>query len=70
MGTATTFDVVSADAELLGVVIAPGLRLSADALISRAAQLSEVAFEAPPTVLGRNTIRRAIGLICGWREPG
>ncbi|MCO5183055.1 MAG: type III pantothenate kinase [Anaerolineae bacterium] len=67
MGTATTFDVVSADAELLGVVIAPGLRLSADALISRAAQLSEVAFEAPPTVLGRNTIHAVqSGLIYGY----
>lgn len=66
MGTATTFDVVSAESELLGVVIAPGLRLSADALINRAAQLSKVAFEAPPHVLGRNTIHAVqSGLIFG-----
>ena len=62
MGTATTFDVVlPADdrwvqPRLAGVVIATGLRLSADALAARAAQLSRVALEAPPQVMGRNTI--------------
>lgn len=67
MGTATTFDVVSADAELLGVVIAPGLRLAADVLAQRAAQLSRVALEAPPHVLGRNTVHAVqSGLIFGY----
>lgn len=67
MGTATTFDVVSAEAELLGVVIAPGLRLAADALAQRAAQLSRVALEAPPQVLGRNTTHAVqSGLIYGY----
>ncbi len=61
MGTATTFDVIlPADANwekprLAGVVIATGLRLSAEALAARAAQLSKVALQAPPQVLGRNT---------------
>ena len=41
MGTATTFDVISARGELLGVAIAPGLRLAADALVNRAAQLAQ-----------------------------
>lgn len=70
MGTATTFDVIgSADNRpaLLGVVIAPGLRLAADALASRAAQLSRVALEAPPQVMGRNTIHAVqSGLIFGY----
>lgn len=73
MGTATTFDVVSAElsdpgrAALLGVVIAPGLRLAADALASRAAQLSRVALAAPPQVLGRNTIHAVqSGLVFGY----
>lgn len=67
MGTATTFDVVSAQAELLGVVIAPGLRLAADVLTQRAAQLSRVALEAPPRVLGRNTAHAVqSGLIYGY----
>ena len=67
MGTATTFDVVSAAGELLGVVIAPGLRLAADALIDRAAQLSQVPLEAPPQATGRNTIHAMqSGLIFGY----
>lgn len=70
MGTATTFDVVEALGErpaLMGVVIAPGLRLAADALASRAAQLSRVALEAPPQVLGRNTTHAVqSGLVFGY----
>ncbi|MGB1252294.1 MAG: type III pantothenate kinase [Candidatus Promineifilaceae bacterium] len=67
MGTATTFDVVSAESELLGVVIAPGLRLAGDALAARAAQLSRVALQAPPQVLGKNTIHAVqSGLIFGY----
>jgi type III pantothenate kinase len=67
MGTATTFDVVSAAGELLGVVIAPGLRLAADALIDRAAQLSQVPLEAPPQATGRNTTHAMqSGLIFGY----
>ncbi len=70
MGTATTFDITSVVNErpaLLGVVIAPGLRLAADALASRAAQLSRVALEAPPQVIGRNTTHAVqSGLIFGY----
>lgn len=67
MGTATTFDVVSAAGELLGVAIAPGLRLAADALIDRAAQLSQVPLQAPPQATGRNTIHAMqSGLIFGY----
>lgn len=67
MGTATTFDVVSADGALLGVVIAPGLRLAAEALSGRAAQLSRVALESPPRVLGRNTVHAVqSGLVYGY----
>lgn len=67
MGTATTFDVVSAEDELVGVVIAPGLRVAADALTSRAAQLSGVALEAPPHAIGTNTIHAIqSGLVFGY----
>jgi type III pantothenate kinase len=57
MGTATTFDVISAAGELIGVAIAPGLQLATDALAERAAQLSRVALEAPPQAIGRNTVQ-------------
>lgn len=67
MGTATTLDVVSAEGALLGVIIAPGLDLAAEALTGRAAQLSRVALEAPPHVLGRNTVHAMqSGLIYGY----
>jgi len=67
MGTATKFDVVTAVGELIGGVIAPGLQLTADALTSRAAKLGQVALEAPPQAIGRNTIHAMqSGLILGY----
>lgn len=67
MGTATKLDVISARAEFLGGVIAPGLGLAADALARRAAKLSHVALEAPPTAIGRNTVHAMqSGLILGY----
>lgn len=55
-GTATTFDVLSADAEYLGGVIVPGLLISAESLAARAARLPRVDVRKPPKVIGRNTI--------------
>ncbi|MCA9977971.1 MAG: type III pantothenate kinase [Anaerolineales bacterium] len=67
MGTATKFDVVTAAGELVGGVIAPGLQLTADALASRAAKLGQVALEAPPQTIGRNTIHAIqSGLVFGY----
>ncbi len=67
MGTATTFDAISAEGDLLGVAIAPGLGLAAEALSSRAAQLGRVALEAPPHAIGRNTVHAMqSGLIFGY----
>ena len=67
MGTATSFDAVSAKGELLGVAIAPGLGLAAEALSNRAAQLGRVALEAPPNSIGKNTIHAMqSGLIFGY----
>lgn len=54
-GTATTFDCVSPKGEYLGGVIAPGIRISADALFARAARLPRVEIAKPPRVVGRNT---------------
>jgi len=67
MGTATTFDAVSKSGELLGVVIAPGLAVAADALSKRAAQLAHVPLSAPPSFIGKNTIHAMqSGLIFGY----
>ena len=55
MGTATKLDVVTSDGRFPGGVISPGLGITADALFSRAAKLSQVDLLQPPTVIGRNT---------------
>jgi len=55
-GTATTFDVVTADAEYIGGAIAPGLNISAEALFARAARLTRVDIKRPASVIGTNTI--------------
>jgi len=54
-GTAITYDVVSADGELLGAIISPGIEISLEALSERAARLPRVELEAPPELIGRNT---------------
>jgi type III pantothenate kinase len=54
-GTSTNFDVVSADGEYVGGVLAPGVEISMDALFARAARLFRVDFVAPPTVIAKTT---------------
>jgi type III pantothenate kinase len=75
-GTATSFDVVSANGEFLGGVIAPGLGISADALFSRAAKLARVNIKRPLKAIGTNTVNNLqsgifwgyIGLVDGILE--
>ena len=55
-GTATTYDVITDKAEFLGGVIAPGVRLSAEALWEKTARLPEVAIDKPEYVMGTDTI--------------
>jgi type III pantothenate kinase len=55
-GTATTFDVVDAEGNYRGNVIAPGINLSVEALYMAAAKLPRVAVEAPPSVIGGATV--------------
>jgi type III pantothenate kinase len=54
-GTSTNFDVLSAGNDYIGGVLAPGIRLAHDALVSRAAQLHKVDLLPPPQPIGRNT---------------
>ena len=55
-GTATTFDVVSAQGAFEGGVIAPGINLSMQALHQAAARLPRIAIEKPQRVLGKDTV--------------
>ncbi len=67
MGTATTFDVVSAKGEFLGGAIAPGLGISAEALFSRAARLPRIEIRKPAKVIGTGTVDNLqIGLYYGY----
>ncbi len=67
MGTATTFDVVSAKGEFLGGAIAPGLGISADALFTRAARLPRIDVKKPAKVIGTGTVDNIqIGLYYGY----
>ncbi len=66
-GTATTFDVISADGEYLGGAIVPGLEISLDALFARAARLSEIDIEFPERVIGKNTVESLrSGIVYGY----
>ena len=68
-GTATTFDVVSSVGAYTGGIIAPGINLSLDALVSAAAKLPRIAIEAPQgnSVIGRTTqSQMLIGIYWGY----
>ena len=55
-GTAVNYDVVSADGEYLGGVIAPGVEISLDALTARGAKLPRVDLVAPRSAIGKGTV--------------
>ena len=68
-GTATTFDLVDSSGAYKGGIIAPGINLSIDALVSAAAKLPRVAIEAPEddSVIGRTTeSQMIIGIYWGY----
>jgi type III pantothenate kinase len=68
-GTATTFDVVDPSGAYKGGIIAPGINLSLDALVSAAAKLPRIAIEAPKetNVVGRTTESQMIsGIYWGY----
>lgn len=55
LGTATTYDCVSAGGSFFGGVIQPGVQTSASMLFSRTAMLPSTALATPPRVIGTNT---------------
>lgn len=68
-GTATTFDAIDFNGAYKGGIIAPGINLSLDALVSAAAKLPRIAIEPPrsATVIGRNTEDQMhIGVFWGY----
>nr|MBC7244833.1 type III pantothenate kinase [Chloroflexota bacterium] len=66
-GTATTFSAVSKEGDFLGVAIALGLGVAAEALAAHTAQLPRVALVPPPAAIGKNTVHSMqSGLIFGY----
>ncbi len=68
-GTAATFDVIDYTGAYKGGIIAPGINLSLDALVTAAAKLPRIAIEAPAStsVIGRNTVDQMhIGIYWGY----
>ena len=54
-GTATNIDIIDDEGYYIGGAIAPGIRISMDALTARAAKLASVPLECPEHAIGRDT---------------
>ena len=66
-GTATTFCTITAAGEYLGGAIAPGLRISAEALYARTAKLPKIELARPKSAIGQDTVTSMqAGLIFGY----
>ena len=66
-GTATTFCAISKNDEYLGGAIAPGIGISTEALVAKAAKLPRIELTKPKTVIGKNTITSMqSGIIYGF----
>ena len=68
-GTATTFDLVDYRGAYKGGIIAPGINLSLDALVTAAAALPRIAIATPASasVIGLNTVdQMSIGIYWGY----
>ncbi len=66
-GTATTFCAISESGEYLGGTIAPGVKISSEALFQRASKLPRVELIKPGTVIAKNTVSAMqAGLIYGY----
>ncbi len=67
LGTAITFDIVSAKGAYLGGAIVPGLRLSAESLFSKTALLPKISIHAPKDIIGKTTEESMLsGLFYGY----
>ena len=55
LGTATTYDCITADGSFIGGIIQPGVGTSADTLFRRTSQLSATELIAPKKVIGTRT---------------
>lgn len=55
-GTATTFCYVNEEKSYMGGLIAPGIKISMEALYDKASKLPKIEIQQPPTVVGSSTV--------------
>lgn len=66
-GTATTFCAISREGQYLGGTIAPGIKISSDALFQKAAKLPRIDLVKPGHVICKNTVSSMqSGIIYGY----
>lgn len=67
-GTATTYDIVNGKGELIAAITSPGIKICADALWQRAAQLPHIEIKKTKSVLdAKNTVTSMqTGLVYGY----
>ncbi|MGO9583995.1 MAG: type III pantothenate kinase [Acidimicrobiales bacterium] len=67
MGTATTFDAITAAGEYAGGAITPGIEISVNALFEHAAALRRVELVEPRNVIGKSTVESIqSGVVYGY----
>ncbi|MBQ8635984.1 type III pantothenate kinase [bacterium] len=65
-GTATTFDIVDKNANFIGGLIAPGLKIQAKSLSQFTSKLPKLKIEAPSNAIGKDTISAMLsGIVLG-----
>jgi len=65
-GTATNFDVVTADGRFIGGIIAPGLQMQAESFSSFTNLLPKLNIEGIDSIIGRNTVQNMLsGVVIG-----
>lgn len=65
-GTATTYDLITADGCFAAGITAPGIRISSEALWSQTARLPDIEIRKPKTILAQETISSMqAGLVYG-----
>lgn len=66
-GTATTFDVITSEAEFIGGATAPGIGISSNALSSQAAKLPEIEIKKPKDIIAKDTVTSMqAGIVYGY----
>ena len=66
-GTATTFDYITPRGEYAGGAIAPGIKISLEALFEKASKLPRVELVKPKTLVGKNTVHAMqSGIVYGY----